>query len=58
MTPRPWSSLDRVLAIHKNNIYDLSDHLQTLSDNNGGARQHYLDGDLIALLKQQPGQGP
>ena len=50
--------MHRVLAIHKNNIYDLSDDLQTLSDNNGGARQHYLDGDLIALLKQQPGQGP
>ena len=59
MTLHPWASLDsihRVLAIYNNNIYDLSDYLQTLSDNNGGAGYDYLDSDLVALFKQQPGQ--
>jgi chitin synthase len=46
----------RVLAIYNNNIYDLSDYLQTLADNNGGSGYSYLDGDLVALYKQQPGQ--
>lgn len=46
----------RVLAIYNDNIYDLSDYLQTLADNNGGSGYGYLDGDIVALFKQQPGQ--
>ena len=46
----------RVLAIYNGNIYDLSDYLQTLADNNGGSGYSYLDGDIVALFKQQPGQ--
>jgi chitin synthase len=44
------------MAIYNNNIYDLSDYLQTLSDNNGGTGYNYLANDLVALFKQQPGQ--
>ena len=44
------------MAIYNTQIYDLSDYLQTLSDNNGGSGYNYLDSDLVALFKQQPGQ--
>lgn len=44
------------MAIYNTKIYDLSDYLQTLSDNNGGAGYNFLDSDLVALFKQQPGQ--
>lgn len=48
--------MHRVLAVYNNNIFDLSDYLQTLADNNGGAGYNFLDDDLVALFKQQPGQ--
>ena len=44
------------MAIYNTKIYDLSDYLKTLADNNGGAGYDYLDSDLVALFKQQPGQ--
>lgn len=44
------------MAIYNKNIYDLSDYLQTFSDNNGGAGYDFLNSDIVALFKQQPGQ--
>jgi len=44
------------MAIYNSIIYDLSDYLQTLSDNNGGSGYNFLDSDLVSLFKQQPGQ--
>lgn len=44
------------MAIYAGSVYDLSDYLQTLNDNNGGAGYNYLDSDLVDIFKQQPGQ--
>ena len=44
------------MAIYNTQIYDLSDYLQILSDDNGGSGYNYLDSDLVAHFKQQPGQ--
>ena len=44
------------MTIYNTKMYGLSDYLQTLFDNNGGAGFNYLDSDLVALFMQQPGQ--
>jgi chitin synthase len=44
------------MAVYNDRIYDLSDYLQTLMDNNGGGGYDYLDKDFVALFKQQAGQ--
>jgi chitin synthase len=46
----------RVMAVYSDRIYDPSDYLQTLTDNNGGGGYDYLDKDLVGLFKQQAGQ--
>ena len=45
-----------MLAIYENKLYDISDYLQTFEDNNGSGGYDYLNSDLVAIFKQQPGQ--
>jgi chitin synthase len=49
-------TLHRIMAVYNNRIYDLSDYIQTLSDNNGGGGYDYLDKNVVDVFKQQPGQ--
>jgi chitin synthase len=49
-------TLHRILAVYNDRIYDLSDYIQTLTDNNGDGRYDYLDKDVVDVFKQQSGQ--
>lgn len=49
-------TLQRVLAVYNDRIYDLSDYLATYTANNGGGGYDYIDKDLVSLFKQQAGQ--
>jgi chitin synthase len=49
-------TLHRILAVYNDRIYDLSDYIQTLTDNNGGGGYDYLDKNVVDLFKQQSGQ--
>lgn len=52
----PAKGTRRILAVYNERIYDLSDYIQTYNDNNGSGGYDYLDADIVALFKQQPGQ--
>ncbi|KIM26865.1 glycosyltransferase family 2 protein [Serendipita vermifera MAFF 305830] len=46
----------RVLAVYADRIYDISDYVETLNQNNGGGGYDYIDKDVLAIFKQQAGQ--
>lgn len=50
-----YSSTSRIVAIYNKRLYDLSDYVQTLNDNNGGGGYNYINDDLLSLFKQNTG---
>lgn len=45
----------RVIAVYNKRLYDLSDYIQTLNDNNGNPPYNYINDDLLSIFKQGRG---
>ncbi|KAG8825644.1 hypothetical protein FRC19_010848 [Serendipita sp. 401] len=47
---------DRAIGIYRKEVYDLSDYVYTLNQNNGGGGYDYINGDVVDVFRQQTGQ--
>ncbi|KAG8759694.1 hypothetical protein FRC14_005272 [Serendipita sp. 396] len=44
------------IGIYRKEVYDLSDYVYTLNQNNGGGGYDYINGDVVDVFRQQTGQ--
>ncbi|KAG8831172.1 hypothetical protein FRC17_003530 [Serendipita sp. 399] len=47
---------NRAIGIYRKQVYDLSDYIFTLKENNGGGGYDYINTDIVDVFRQQTGQ--